>query len=70
VRHTVFQIERNKAPGPNGLPTEFYQACWDIIKNELMALFMDFYEGNFPLYSLDFGTIILIPKSQEATIIQ
>jgi hypothetical protein len=27
VRHMVFQMEHNKAPGPDGFPTEFYQAC-------------------------------------------
>jgi hypothetical protein len=49
---------------------EFYQACWDIIKKDLMALFMEFHLGNLSLYSLNFGTIILIPKSREVITIQ
>jgi hypothetical protein len=25
VKHAVFQVEHNKAPGPDGFPAEFYQ---------------------------------------------
>jgi hypothetical protein len=25
VREAIFQMEHNKAPGPDGFPTEFYQ---------------------------------------------
>jgi hypothetical protein len=32
-----------------------------------MALFLDFHAGNHPLYSLNFGTIILLPKCREAS---
>jgi hypothetical protein len=35
-----------------------------------MELFWDFYNGQLPLFSLNFGTIILLPKSREATRIQ
>jgi hypothetical protein len=35
-----------------------------------MELFQKFHNGNLPLYSLNFGTIILLPKSREATHIQ
>jgi hypothetical protein len=58
VRKTVFQMEHNKAPGPDGFPAEFYQACWDIIKEDLMALFTEFHSVTLPLYSLNFDTII------------
>jgi hypothetical protein len=70
VQKIVFQMDHNKTSGPDGFPVELYQACWDIIKNELMVLFMDFHLGYLPLYSLNFGTIILIPKCREAITIQ
>jgi hypothetical protein len=66
----LFQMEHNKAPGPDGFSAEFYQACWNFIKEDLMALFTDFHDGSLPLYKLNFGAIILIPKCREATIIQ
>jgi hypothetical protein len=35
-----------------------------------MELFQEFHNGNLPLFSLNFGMIILLPKSREATCIQ
>jgi hypothetical protein len=35
-----------------------------------MALFQEFHHGSLPLHSLNFGTIILLPKKNEATQIQ
>jgi hypothetical protein len=35
-----------------------------------MELFQEFHIGNLPLFSLNFGTIILLPKCREATCIQ
>jgi len=63
-------MEHNKAPGPDGFPAEFYQTFWDLIKFDLMELFADFTNRNLPLYSLNFGTIILLPKCKEAITIQ
>jgi hypothetical protein len=47
VREAIFQMEHNKAPGQDGVPTEFYQSCWEIIKEDLMALFREFHQGDF-----------------------
>jgi len=63
-------MEHNKAPGPDGFPVQFYQVFWNLIKDDLMALFMDFHKEELNLYSLNFGIITLIPKIQEATKIQ
>jgi hypothetical protein len=35
-----------------------------------MALFREFHHGELPLYSLNFGMIILLPKYREAAKIQ
>jgi hypothetical protein len=67
VREAVFQMEHNKAPGPDGFPAEFYQTCWDVIKNDLIAMFVEFHAGKLPLYSINFGTIILLLKCRKAT---
>jgi hypothetical protein len=70
VRTTIFGMEHNKALGPDGFPTEFYPAFWHVIKPELMALFVEFHKGTLPLYNINFGTIILLPKYKEALLIQ
>jgi len=70
VRTAIFQMEHNKAPGPDGFPPEFYQVFWNLIKDDLMALFTDFHLGSLPLNCLNFGTIILLPKKKDAKVIQ
>ena len=63
-------MEHNKAPGPDDFPAEFYQTFWDTTKGDLMAMFSEFHKGELPLYNLNFGTIILLPKCKEAIKIQ
>ena len=65
IKKAILQMEHNKAPGPNGFLAEFYQCFWEIIKTDLMALFMEFHKGNLPLYSLNFGVITLLPKKKK-----
>ncbi|WVZ52923.1 hypothetical protein U9M48_003922 [Paspalum notatum var. saurae] len=63
VRKAIFQMEHNKAPGPDGFPPEFYQVFWT-------TLFEEFHVRTLNLHSLNFGTIIMLPKSSEAKQIQ
>ena len=63
-------MEHDKALGPDDFLAEFYQVFWDLLREDLMALFMEFHEGNLPLNSLNFGTIILSPKDKVAKMIQ
>lgn len=48
-----FYGNKNKAPGPDKFPIEFYQTCWEVIKSDLTAIFHYFYENN-----VDVGRII------------
>src|SRR5437016_676606 len=63
-------MEHNKAPSPDGFPVEFYQKFWEIIKGNMLKMFHDLYTGDLPLFSLNFGVITLIPKIQDANVIQ
>jgi hypothetical protein len=70
IKKAIFEIEHNKAPGPDGFLIEFYQKFWDVIKEDLMAISHDLFIGDLPLFSLNFGVIMLIPKVQDITQIQ
>jgi hypothetical protein len=59
-------MKHNKAPGPDGFPAEFYQTFWEIIKDNLMALFKEFHNGFLPLFHLNYSIITLSPKNKEA----
>jgi hypothetical protein len=63
-------MEKNKAAWPDGFPIQFYQACWDIIKRDIMAVFHDLYEHKIDLASINYGIITLIPKGDDVDRIQ
>jgi hypothetical protein len=46
VKKAIFNMEHNKAPGPDGFPAEFYQVFWEVIKFGLFALFEDFHKNS------------------------
>jgi hypothetical protein len=36
VKHALFQMDKNKASRPDGIPVEFYQHCWGIVKQNIL----------------------------------
>jgi len=70
IHDALFQMEHNKSPGPDGFLVEFYQFFWEVIKDDLVQLFVAFHKGELPIHSLNFGIITLIPKKEDATCIQ
>jgi hypothetical protein len=69
VKFALDRMVKNKAPGPDGIPVEFYQVCWRIVKHDIMAVFDDWYAGELDLFRLNFGMIILLQKSKDADVI-
>jgi hypothetical protein len=70
VQKAVFQMKHNKAPGPDGFPTEFFQSFWEVFKFDPLALFCDLLTEQLELFRLNFREIILLPKINEAERIQ
>ncbi|RVW43795.1 hypothetical protein CK203_074062 [Vitis vinifera] len=36
ISKAIFQLDRDKAPGPNGFTIAVFQECWDVIKEDLI----------------------------------
>jgi mannosylglycoprotein endo-beta-mannosidase len=70
VHKAIFLMERNKAPGPDGFPTAFYQTFWETIKSDLLEMFSVLHVGQLEFFRLNFGEVILLPKVNEAERIQ
>jgi hypothetical protein len=70
IKEALFQMERNKATGPDGFPVEFYQTCWEFVKEDVCELFGDFYGGSLDIKRLNYGIITLLPKIKDASRIQ
>jgi len=63
IKNALFQMEKNKAAGPDKIPIEFYQHCWEIIKEDIMELFTDFHEGRLDVSRMNYGIITLLSQS-------
>jgi hypothetical protein len=65
IKNSTLSYGKNKVAGPDGFPIEFYQTCWDLIKDDMMVLFNDFYLGVLDIQRLNYGVITLLPKIKE-----
>ena len=45
VRLVVFQLNKEKAPDLDGFTIAVYQECWDVIKEDLMRVFLEFHSN-------------------------
>lgn len=58
--------DKAPAPGPDGYTMGFYIKCWDVIKNDIMAAFNNFYEQEMFEKRFNATYIALIPKKKGA----
>jgi hypothetical protein len=63
-------MEKNKVADPDKIPIEFYQSCWEIVKDDILQLFADFHNDKLNISRINYGIITLLPKITEATKIQ
>jgi hypothetical protein len=58
------------APGPDGLPVQFYKQFWPLLKSAVLQILNDFALGRVDIARLNFGILSLIPKVPGAENIQ
>ena len=64
LRDALFHMEKNKAPGIDGLPVEFYQTFWDDIKTFFSQLATHIYTENQDIAITHKHAVqVLVPKS-------
>ncbi|KAI0494214.1 hypothetical protein KFK09_024345 [Dendrobium nobile] len=61
----VMSINANSTVGTEGYTSIFFQKCWHIIKNDLIAAVVDFFEGNSMPRFFTSTAIVLIPKKDN-----
>jgi mannosylglycoprotein endo-beta-mannosidase len=62
VRNVVFNMNEDKAPGPDGFSFAFYQACWEVVRSDVMDTITYFFERGRFMRSFNATFIALIPK--------
>ena len=58
----LMDMNGDKAPGPDGFTIAFWQSSWELVKEEIMELFREFYDQCSFAKSLNSTFVVLIPK--------
>jgi hypothetical protein len=59
------EIPKGKSPGPDGFTTEFFHACWYVIKQDVWEVVEDSRRYLMVLPSLNSTFLTLIPKEDK-----
>ncbi|KAK4384115.1 hypothetical protein Sango_3090400 [Sesamum angolense] len=62
VKTALFDIEEDKAPGPDGFSSGFFKAAWPVVGEEVSKAIMDFFKTGRLLKQLNATLLTLIPK--------
>lgn len=66
IRETLFRMPKNKAPGPDGFPMEFYLEAWEVVGEDTIKAVQCFFDSGYLPRGLNATTITLIPKIKGA----
>ncbi|KAK4384693.1 hypothetical protein Sango_3035400 [Sesamum angolense] len=62
VKTAFFDIEEDKAPGPDGFSSGFFKAAWPVVGGEVSNAIIDFFKTGRLLKQLNATMLTLIPK--------
>ncbi|KAJ9691416.1 hypothetical protein PVL29_013559 [Vitis rotundifolia] len=62
IHKAIFQLDRDKASGPDGFTMVVFQDCWDVIKEDLVRVFAEFHSSGIINQSTNASFIVLLPK--------
>ncbi|OMO52067.1 reverse transcriptase [Corchorus capsularis] len=65
VKEAVFQMQGDKAPGPDGFSPTFYQKCWSIVCKDVTEFVLNFLNTGEILSNINHTNIVLIPKVEN-----
>ncbi|KAL8116353.1 hypothetical protein AgCh_022742 [Apium graveolens] len=67
VRRALFQMNPDKAPGPDGFTPAFYQKHWDIVGHDIVQMVDSFFQEGVLPEGINETNIVLIPKKKQST---
>ena len=68
IYKTIFQLDKDKALGPDGFTIAVFQDCWDVIKEDLVRVFAEFHSSGIINQSTNVFIVLLPKKSMTKKI--
>lgn len=66
IKSTVFQLNPDKAPGPDGFNARFFQLHWDVIGTDICKAVNFFFKHKRLVREINHTFLTLVPKSTNA----
>lgn len=66
IKHAVFELNSDGAPGPDGFGASFFQTYWEIVHKDVVAAVTEFFQSKWLTPNFNANTLVLIPKSPNA----
>ncbi|KAH1131306.1 hypothetical protein J1N35_002684 [Gossypium stocksii] len=65
IKEAVWSCDENKAPGPDGFNLCFFRKCWEVVKEDLFEMMVQFFNSSKLERSINSSFIALIPKNDN-----
>jgi len=69
VHNVIFSLNNDSAPGPDGFGAIFFQTYWEIIKQDVYKVVMQFFTTGWLLPNFNTNILLLIPKTNNADLV-
>lgn len=66
---TLRSVGAIKAPGPDGITTLLYKTYWSIVKTDMVDVVKRFFTSRYFLRALNHKNLVLIPKTENLTLV-
>ena len=70
ITKTMFRLNQNKSPGPDGFTSGFYKASWGILGTEVINAIIAFFNSSSLPQATNSTILTLLPKFLGATVIK
>ena len=70
IKDTVFRMDANSAPGPDGFTGLFYQTFWDVVNLDVCSAVQSFFKHGLLTSGANSSIMVLIPKVANAIAIE
>ena len=62
ISKAIFQLDWDKVQGPDGFTIAIFQDCWDVVKEDLVRVFVEFHRSGIINQNTNASFIVLLPK--------